>query len=351
MPRPRFAYLALFLSILLVFIAALAPSQNPATTPTPRPTPLLSPTTAPLRLEQVIPLTGVGGPLGHMSADALGRRLFVAALGNNTVEIIDLRAGRLTAEIANMNQPQGILYEANSRKLFVTSGGNGTCSAFDAATSFSLLATVPLGGNASAIRYAPSTRQVIVAYGAGALGFIDAGNLTHVGDIALAGPPAGFQLEHNSNRAFVNVPDTLSVTVVDRALRTVSEAWPLGSLSQNYPMALDESHNRLFVGCRRPAMMQVFDTAGGAITQFGLADDADDMHYDARHARLYVSCGQGILDVIAQDSPDTYHLMMELPTAPGARTSLYDPLLDRLFVGLPLRPGHPAEIRVYAPVP
>lgn len=345
MARPR---LALTLIVFLTYVCSSSWFTPAQTTTSTAP---LNPPPAPLRLVQVITLPDVAGPLGHMSADPLGRRLFVAALGNSAVEIIDLRAGRLTAEIANMPQPQGILYEANTRRLFVSSGADGTCRAFDVSTTFSMLAAVPLGGNASAIRYAPATRQLVVGYGSGALGFIDPVNMSLIGSVDLVGHPEGFQIETNSNRAFVNVPDAQHVTIVNRATRTIIESWPMGNLSLNYPMALDESHNRLFVGCRRPAMMQIFDTAGGAIAQFGIDDDADDMFYDARHARLYVSCGQGVLDVIAQDSPDAYHLALALPTAPGARTSLYDPILDRLFVALPLRPGHPAEIRVYAPVP
>jgi hypothetical protein len=117
--------------------------------------------TVPLRLVQTIPLPGVAGFLGAMSVDSAGQRLFLAATGNSSVEIIDLRAGQRVAAIANLAQPEGILFEKVSRRLFVSCSGDGTCKAFSAAEGFPLLASIPVGGNPSLLRYAPAVRQVL----------------------------------------------------------------------------------------------------------------------------------------------------------------------------------------------
>lgn len=310
------------------------------------------PTTAPLQFIQAIPIPDGGAQIGHMSADAERGILYVANLGGNSVDILDLRTGRATVAIANVMQPQDVLYERISKRLFVASGADGTCKVFDPATSYSLLASIPLGGNVSHIEYAPAYRQVVVGYGAGTLGLIDTQSLNKVGEIGLSGHPEGFQLELNSPRAFVNIPDAKHVTVVDRMRREIIDSWPLGNLSQNYPMAQDEAHQRLFVGCRTPAMMQIYESSGGgAITQFGIGDDAGDISYDAAHGCLYVSCGQGVLDVIRQLTPDTYRLELVLATGIGARTSLYVPELNRLYVAVPRQGNRVAAVMVFRPVP
>lgn len=337
-PRAAMALLILFLLTLSIFIPLRIRAKGQAAA-------------APLRLVQTITLPGGGSQIGHMSVDLDHLRLYVAGLGSNTVEIIDLNTGLPRASIANLSQPEDVLYERVTNRLFVASGADGTLKAFDVATSYSLLASIPLGGNISRIRYAPAFRQVVAGYGQGTLGLIDANTLTKVGEIGLGGHPEGFVLSLRSPLAFVNVPDARNVAVVDRMRRVIAETWPLTGLSQNYPIELDEANQRIFVGCRRPAMLQIFEPGGGSIGQFGIGADAGDISYDARHARIYVSCGVGRLDVIRQVSANDYRLEASLATAPGTRTSLFSPELNRLFVAVPRQGGRAAEIRVYEALP
>ena len=115
-------------------------------------------------------------------------------------------------------------------------------------------------------------------------------------------------------------------------------------------MALDVPNHRLFVGCRKPARLVIFDTTTGKpVSDLAISGDTDDLFYDAPRKRLYISCGEGFIDTIEQSTPDTYKRISRLPTAPGARTSYYSPDLECLYLAVPDRGAQHAEIRVFQP--
>jgi WD40 repeat protein len=142
----------------------------------------------PLRFKRTIPLPDVQGRIDHMAVDLEGERLFVVALGNNTLEVIDLRLGKRIRRITGLSEPQGVLYVSELQRLFVTNGGDGSCKVFDG-NSFGLLDTVKFSEDADNLRYEPQTRQVYVGYSAGALGAFDAKTGKHLWDVRLAGHP------------------------------------------------------------------------------------------------------------------------------------------------------------------
>jgi hypothetical protein len=120
----------------------------------------------------------------------------------------------------------------------------------------------------------------------------------------------------------------------------------------NFPMALDETHGRLFVGCRQPPKLVVLDSAGGKrVADLPISRDTDDLFYDGARKRLYLSCGEGFIDVIDQKDADHYQPRERMPTVPGARTSLFSAELDELYLAVPLRGDHCAEVRVLKPPP
>jgi DNA-binding beta-propeller fold protein YncE len=305
----------------------------------------------PLRLLQTVPLPGVEGRIDHLAIDVKGERLFVAALGNDTVEVIDLRTGTRIHSIAGLHEPQGVSCAAQVNRLFVANGRSGTVDVFDG-TTFNAISSVELSDDADNVRYDSADQRLYVGYGNGALGIIDAEHTQRVGDIALAGHPESFQLEIAGPRIFVNVPSARHIAVVDRHERRVVATWPLSQAQGNFPMALDEAHQRLLVGVRQPARLIVFDTGSGKpVSDIAIVGDADDLFYDAARRRIYVSGGQGVIDVIGQQGPDRYTILTQVPTAPGARTSLFVPELHRLYVALPHRRSEPAEIRAFAAEP
>ena len=302
---------------------------------------------SPLQFLKSIPLPGVEGRFDHFALDLQGNRLFAAALGNGSVEVFDLKTDRRLHTIPGLKEPQGIAYAGDLEKLFVASGGDGTCKVFDGKT-YELLSTIALGDDADNVRYDFAMHRIYVGYGAGALGVIDARTNRLLGRIELNAHPESFQLEKNGNRIFVNVPDANEIVVIDREKRSVVAEWPLGSYHANFPMALDEAHHRLFVGCRRPAELEVFDTESGKeVARFPVVGDTDDLWYDAVRRMVYVSGGQGFLDVIRQTDADHYKSIARAQTAAGARTSFFAADLNRLFLAVPQRGAQGAELREF----
>lgn len=300
-----------------------------------------------LTLMQRIEMPSVEGRIDHLSADVEGKRLFVAALGNNTLEVIDLELGKRAASIKGIKEPQGLRFVAEDGKLFVGSGEEGACLILDA-KSLKTLGTIKLGDDADNVRYDPQAHRIFVGYGQGAIGVIDAVKHSKIADIKLKAHPESFQLESKGNRIFVNVPKAMQIAVIDRSRDAVIATWPVHEAHENYPMALDESDRRLFVGCRKPAKLLVLDTENGRlVASLDCSGDTDDVFYDAATRRVYMSCGEGFIDVFERIEGDKFTRIQHLATAAGARTSLFVPELKSLYLAVPHRGSQKAEIRVY----
>jgi DNA-binding beta-propeller fold protein YncE len=303
---------------------------------------------APLQLVRTIPLPGVGGRIDHMAADAQSHRLFIAALGNDTVEVMNVESGKRLQTIGGCREPQGLAFLPKRNRLFIANGGSDELKIYDAET-FHLLKTTGSLGDADNARSDLAGNLVYVGYGSGALGAFDA-NGVQVVNIPLDGHPESFQLEQNGNRIFVNVPGDRSVAVIDRAQQKIVAEWKLEAAHSNFPMALDEANHRLFIGCRSPARLLVLDTTSGkTVAQVEISGDTDDVFYDAKRQRIYISCGEGFLDVIQCSAGGHYERIARQPTRGGARTSFYSPDSDRLYLAVPKRFGQDAELRIYQP--
>lgn len=301
----------------------------------------------PWRLLKVIPLPGVEGRIDHFSADVKGRRVFFSALGNNTVEVIDAKTNRRLHEIQGLQEPQGTLYVPDFNKLFVANRKTGEVDIFDG-TSYRLVDRLNLYRDADNVRYDRIHRMVYVGYGEGALGAIDPQTDKMVSSIPLKIHPESFQLEKSSDRIYANQPGE-GVAVVDRDKKTVLEYWkPKGFLRANYPMALDEKDHRLFVVFRFPARLVVFDTqTGKEVARLDCVGDSDDVYYDEALKRIYASGGEGFISVFQQSDPDHYRTLARIPTAHGARTSLFVPAFQRFYLAIPHRGAQKAGLWVF----
>ena len=300
----------------------------------------------PLQLEKTIELPDVQGRIDHMSVDVKGQRLFVSALGNNTVEVIDVKAGKRVKTITGLAEPQGALYVPETDRLYIANAKDGSVRIFDG-TSYALLKTIDYGEDADNLRYDPGRKRVYVGYGSGALGEIDAqGNKS--GEIKFDSHPESFQLEKDSGKIYVNLPESRKVVVVDREKRAVTATWRTGMAFANYPMALDEKDHRVFVVTRMPARLVVFNTNDGSIIQkLSAIGDCDDVFYDAARKRIYATGGEGGISVFEQQDADHYRESGRISTVKGARTGFFSSELDRLFVAVRRQGSQPAEIRVF----
>ncbi len=312
---------------------------------------------AALSLKTRIALPNVDGRMDHFAIDVKGQRVFVSALGNHTVEVLDVQGSRRLRTLSNLEEPQGLFYDASSNRLFVASGGDGTTKIYDG-TTFQLLETVKFSDDADNIRYDARSRRLMVGYGgekalrgrpqgSGALGFLDS-NGKQAGEIVVDAHPESFQLEKNGTRVFVNVPDKKEVQVADVAKGTILARWPTIAATTCFPMALDEGHHRLFAGCRMPARLLVFDTESGkTVASPEIVGDTDDLFYDSDRSRIYIIGGQGFIDVLQQKDADHYDRLGRYPIPAGTRTGVFVPEWGKLFAAVPHRGEQVSEILVY----
>lgn len=315
-------------------------------------------TTQPLRLVQTIPMPNVAGRIDHLAVDVKGGRLFVAALGNNTVEVIDLRAGRQVRSIPDFSKPQGVFYVPRLKKLFVAGGNDGTCKIFRGDT-LGLITSVKLALGADLMDYDAAAKRLYVGYGGkdagqdyGEVGILDATKGTHLGDIKMDAHPGSILVEKTGPRLFVSVPEINQVAVVERKSGAVIAKWPVTDAKQPVSLALDEAGRRLFVGTRNPPRVIALDAESGkAVASLPSVGVIDGMFWDGERKRIYVSGGEGFVDVYQQRDADHYDSVASIPTRSIARTSLFVPELKRLYVAVPRNEQENAEIRVYEAQP
>lgn len=314
----------------LLFIA-MPPSSSPA----------------PLSLVRAIELPRVEGRIDHLTLDGTGQKLFVAALGNNTVEVLDLKTGTYVTSLRGFREPQGIAAVPDAKVIAVANGQGEGVQTIDA-NDYRIVKAIPLGEDADNVRYDAAAKTLYVGYGSGALAAVSPTDGKVLGQATLAGHPESFQLERSGPRLFVNVPTAGHIAVVDRVAMKVIATWPVAGAKSNFPMALDDANHRMFVGCRRPAKLLVYDTTSGKeIGTLDIVGDTDDIFYDAQRKRLYVSGGDGFIDVLDARPSATLTRLARVATAAGARTSLFVAEQGRLYLAVPHRGAQRSEIRVY----
>jgi len=285
----------------------------------------------PLVLERTIPLAGVSGRIDHMAIDLARRRLFVAELGNGTVDVIDLTAGTVVHRISGLNKPHGVGYSPTTDVLAVASAGDGSVRFFRGG-DFSTAGMVELGDDADNIRLEVGTGHLVVGFGGGGLAVLDPASRAVVSRVKLPAHPEGFQLDPATHRAFVNVPDARQIAMVDMAAGKQVASWRVPDLRGNFPMAFDGTGTLIATVFRVPARLVLLDAGSGTTTaSLATCGDADDVFFDSRRQRIYVSCGEGAVDVFQREATG-YRRLGRTRTGSGARTSLFVPELDRLFV-------------------
>jgi DNA-binding beta-propeller fold protein YncE len=304
----------------------------------------------PLTLEAKIPLGPVRGRIDHLAVDLERKRLFVAELGNDRVGIVDLDQRRLERRIADLSEPQGLGYVAATDTLYVANGGDGSLRLF-AGADLAPAGRIDLGSDADNVRVDAASKRVFVGYGDGALAIVDAAARTKIGATPLKAHPEGFQIDAAANRAFVNLPDDRAIAVLDLAAGKVAATIPVRAARANFPMALDRDRDAVLIVSRAPAKLLVLGVPDGSWrASIDTCGDADDVFVDAKRGRAYVSCGDGFIDVFDL-RPAGPEKIARISTAAGARTSLFVPALDRLFLAVRAAGSEAAAVWAFQPQP
>jgi DNA-binding beta-propeller fold protein YncE len=307
----------------------------------------------PLKLVQKIPMPGVQGHTDHISVDIKGKRIFVPANGEkqNTVEVIDLSAGKRIASIPGQSRPQGTFYSGDFNTLFVTNGADGTCRIFRGDT-FKLIDSLTLGPDANQVGYDPETKYLYAGLGdrnSGTLAIVDTSTNKQIGAIKTDARPGGITFDNSGPRIFVNLNGATKLGVLDRKKREQIATWPVTGAENYGPLALDETHHRLFLGSRKPPMLIVFDSESGKqITQLESVPSIDGVWFDGKRKRVYVT-GNGAIAVYDQKDDDSYTPMTRVASETDSQPSLWVPQFNRLYISVPSDGNRDAEILVYEP--
>ncbi len=191
----------------------------------------------PLQLEAKVSLGDVRGRIDHMAVDLARNRLFVSALGNNSLSVVNLEARRLERSIEGLRKPQGVGYDPGTEILYVANGDDGSVSLFKGA-DLAPVGQIELGTDADNIRVDSKAGRIFIGHGDGALAIVDAATHDKIGSVPLKAHPESFQLDGNTNRVFVNVPNSGAIDVVDRTSGEKITSWPTADRRANFAMAL-----------------------------------------------------------------------------------------------------------------
>jgi DNA-binding beta-propeller fold protein YncE len=313
-----------------------------------------SQTSSPLTISKIIPLPGVGGKFDHFAIDATGRSLFVAATGDHSVEVIDLKTGKVQQRIAGLNKPHGLAWAAGTGSLYVADGALAELRVYRGST-LALAGTIKLSDDADDMVYDDASHRLFVGHGgSGAadpaeVAVVDTERFALLLNLPVAAHPEALEVDPQSQRVFANIAGSNEVAVIDAASMSIAAHWKLIRAADNVPLAYDSEHKLLFVGCRTPGMLIVLDAVTGKeVASEPAAGNADDLFYDAALHRVYVISGAGEVDIYQVDDAKALHPLEVLHTASGAKTALFVPGQRLLYVGVPGMDGRAAEIRVYS---
>lgn len=298
-----------------------------------------------LSLQKVIPLPGVKGRIDHLDINLARKIVYIAALGNNSLEVVDLAQDKLLRSVPGFDEPQGVVYIPQTNEIMVANGGNGTC-VFLNGENFQTTATLKLGSDADDVRYDPASERIFVGYGNGGIAIVDAKSHQQLADIRLPAHPEGFQLSRNRDQLMVNVPDAGSIFVLDLKGSRVGTTWK-AAFSANFPIAADPEDQLFFIGFRHPARLAaVEENSGKLVASVPLIADVDDLYYDGRQKKIYASGGGGAIDIFRFNN-SKLEPVGSMSTRSGARTSLLVPALNSFLLAERAGDGKPAQLLVY----
>ncbi len=299
-----------------------------------------------LKLEKEITLPGVKGRIDHIDIDVEGQIAYVAALGNNTVEVVDLKKGVFLHSVTGLSEPQGVAYISKHHELFVANGGTGECLFYNTVT-FQKTGSIKYDDDADDVRYDELTDKIYVGYGGGGIGIIDAATHKQRVNIKLPAHPESFQLDSKDGKIWVNLPGAGSIGVIDIKQGKLIDQWKRVLPRSNFPMAYDAAQHRVMVGFRIPATLKVLDSRSGKeLFSSVMVGDVDDFYWDDKTKQILVSGGDGSVNIFRQTGA-TYKQLADIKTRNGARTSLFIPELRLFLLAARASGDRPAALLIY----
>lgn len=300
-----------------------------------------------IKLIKTIPLPGVHGKFDHMAVDSKNNRFYLAAKGNNSVEVVDLGKDKIVHSIKNISAPQGILFIPEENIIVVSGGGDGTLRGFDV-TDFKEKFILHLGGEADNIRFSSIRNRIYVAYGDGAIAVIDAHSFKKVSEIKFKAHPEAFSLDPTNDKMWVNLPDMGLIKLINLDTEMEIASWKTAAQPDNFPMSLVDSCHKLIIASRLKPEISILNCLTGDLLQsFKCDSDPDAMFYDEQHERVFISCGGGSIYILNNIVEEKVKPPLIVATRRGARTCRWIPETNSLFVALPEIDGKMAEIRLY----
>lgn len=310
---------------------------------------------APLVLIHRTPLPGVKGDFDHFAADVKGNRLFLTAEDHHSVEVFELRSGKLLRSVGGFSTPHSILFMPEKNELFVIDGGDGTCKVLRG-DNYQIVKTIKVGPEADSMVYDPSTKHLFITAGGedakmdhSLIVVIDAGTGNNAGEMEVnSGNIEAMAVEKSGPRLFANIRDKRQIGVIDRVKMTLLATWPLDGVQQNTPMVLDEANHRLLIVGRKPGKLVVMNSdSGKIISTVSCVDGADDMTLDIPSNRLYITGAEGFADVFERLSPERYQFSGKVPTGFRGKNSILVPELKQFYAAVSAHENKPPELKVY----
>ena len=310
--------------------------------------------TPPLTTQATIAVPIGTGKFDHFAFDSKANRLFVAATGNHSVEVLDLNSGKITESLTGIGKPHGLAWIPTTGRLYVSDGTEGDLKIF-AGSPLSLGKSIKLSDDADDMVYDAKSKLLYVGHGGtdatnpAGIAVIDTTSQTLLTNLLVATHPESLEIDNANDRIFVNVAQAAEVVVIDGASHTQTASWKLTRAKDNVPLAYDEEHQLLFVACRTPARLLVLDAnSGRELADLPSDAGADDLFYDPELHRIYLIAGSGAVDVYQIDAAKTVRAIGAIPTSAGAKTGLLVPSQHTLFVGAPATAGTQAQILRYS---
>jgi DNA-binding beta-propeller fold protein YncE len=310
-------------------------------------------TDAPLTLSKTIPLPGVVGGFDHFAIDLSGGVLFAAAKDNHTVEAVNLQTGKIAQNITGLAKPHGLAWVPETHRLYVADGKLAQLQVYEG-SPLHASGTLKLSDDADDMVYDEQSDTLYVGHGGsdaanpGRIAVINTKDFSLAANLPVAAHPEALDIDQQGQRVFANIADAGQVAVVNIKTNAIEDTWKLKDASDNTPLAYDAQEQMLLIACRKPAVLLALDAnTGKEISRIPTGNGADDLFHDSKLHRVYVITGSGAVDVYSISTAKHFTALGKVRTASGAKTGLFVPSQNLLYIGIPGIGAKPAEIRVY----